>query len=114
MKKALFTLSFLLLNTMLFAQTIIGSWQGELEFSGQKLPLIFNLIGTSENFTATMDSPKQGAKGIPIEKASFINNQLNINSEKLNITFVGTYKDNKIVGKFMQNGLSFVLILDGI
>lgn len=111
MKKALFTLSFLLLNTMLFAQTIIGSWQGELEFSGQKLPLIFNLIGTSENFTATMDSPKQGAKGIPIEKASFINNQLNINSEKLNITFVGTYKDNKIVGKFMQNGLSFDLIL---
>ncbi len=111
MKKLVFTFSFLLLNVMIFAQTIIGSWQGELEFSGQKLPLIFNLSGTSENLIATMDSPKQGAKGIPIEKASFNNNQLNLVSEKLNITYLGIFKDNKITGKFMQSGLSFDLIL---
>lgn len=111
MKKLVFSFSFLLLNVMIFAQSIIGSWQGELEFSGQKLPLIFNLSGTPENLTATMDSPKQGAKGIPIEKANFSNNQLNLNSEKLNITYLGIFKDNKITGKFMQSGLSFDLIL---
>ncbi|WP_300669322.1 alpha/beta fold hydrolase [Soonwooa sp.] len=110
MKKYFLVLSFLF-AILMNAQNIIGSWQGELEFSGQTLPLIINLSGTSENPTATMDSPKQGAKGIPIEKASFINNQLNLNSEKLHITFVGTYKDNKISGKFMQNGLSFDMTL---
>lgn len=111
MKKLVLTFSFLLLNVMILAQTIIGKWQGELEFSGQKLPLIINLGGTPENLKATMDSPKQGAKGIPIEKANLLGNQLNLVSEKLNITYLGIFKDNKITGKFMQSGLSFDLVL---
>ena len=111
MKKLVLTFSFLLLNVMILAQTIIGKWQGELEFSGQKLPLIINLGGTPENLNATMDSPKQGAKGIPIEKANLLGNQLNLVSEKLNITYLGIFKDNKITGKFMQSGLSFDLVL---
>ncbi len=111
MKKLVLTFSFLLLNVMILAQTIIGKWQGELEFSGQKLPLIINLGGTPENLKATMDSPKQGAKDIPIEKANFLGNQLNLVSEKLNITYLGIFKDNKITGKFMQSGLSFDLVL---
>ncbi|WP_313215944.1 alpha/beta hydrolase [Soonwooa sp.] len=111
MKKLVLTFSFLLLNVMILAQTIIGKWQGELEFSGQKLPLIINLGGTPENLNATMDSPKQGAKDIPIEKANFLGNQLNLVSEKLNITYLGIFKDNKITGKFMQSGLSFDLVL---
>ena len=111
MKKQFLILPFLLTVVFINAQNIIGSWKGEIEFSGQKLTLIFNLTGSPDNLKATMDSPMQGAKDIPIQKASFIGKQLNINAENLGITYLGILKDNKIYGKFMQNGLSFDLIL---
>ena len=41
-----------------------GSWNGELDVMGTKLPLVFNFSPNG----CTMDSPSQNAKGIPAEK----------------------------------------------
>ena len=41
-----------------------GAWNGELNVMGTKLPLVF----TFSTEGCTMDSPSQGAKGIPAEK----------------------------------------------
>ena len=43
------------------AQT--GTWSGKLDVQGTKLSLVFHLDGDNP----TMDSPDQGAKGIPIQ-----------------------------------------------
>ena len=56
---------------VLFSQEIIGSWAGELEVSGTKLPLIFNIKQKDAELITTMDSPMQGAKDIPITKTNF-------------------------------------------
>lgn len=49
------------------AQT--GTWSGKLDVQGTKLSLVFHLDGDNP----TMDSPDQGAKGIPvlIERKSY-------------------------------------------
>lgn len=44
------------------AQNISGTWNGELNAGIQKIPLVLNL---TTNGKCTLDSPQQGAKGIP-------------------------------------------------
>ena len=67
MKKFLFFV-FLLCSTLTFSQEIEGGWTGTLTVKGMELPLVFNFTKTATGYTATMDSPKQGAKGIPAHR----------------------------------------------
>lgn len=76
MKKSFFLFVFVLLFTPFFGQEIIGSWAGELDIQGTKLPIIFNIKSNETGFTTTMDSPAQGAKDIPIAKTTFEKNEL--------------------------------------
>ena len=53
------------------AQSIIGSWNGILEIQNQQLKVVFNIEETENGYSVTMDSPDQGAKGIPVEEITF-------------------------------------------
>ncbi len=50
-----------------FSQDISGSWKGVLTVQGQEIPLLFNLKDDSGVLSSTMDSPSQGATGIPMD-----------------------------------------------
>ena len=60
------------------AQDITGEWNGVLSVQGMKLRLVFHVTKTDAGYTATMDSPDQGAKGIPMTSARFENNVLTL------------------------------------
>jgi uncharacterized protein len=111
MKTKIFTFTFLLVSIFTFAQEITGSWQGELEVQGTKIPLIFNITEEGSNLTSTMDSPKQGAKGIPVTKTTFSNNEILLEATNLMITYKGTLQEDKIDGLFIQNKIELPLIL---
>ena len=51
---------FLAVLPIAFAQT--GTWSGKLNVQGTQLPLVFHL-----DESPTMDSPDQGARGIPVQ-----------------------------------------------
>lgn len=53
----------ILLSAISFAEAQTGTWSGKLDVQGRKLSLVFHLDGDQP----TMDSPDQGAKGIPIQ-----------------------------------------------
>ena len=65
MKRLALLLLYLLLPLSLLAQE--GTWSGKLDVGGQKLRLVFHLTQQAEGWRATMDSPDQGAKGIPVD-----------------------------------------------
>jgi uncharacterized protein len=44
---------------------IDGTWMGTLETGAVKLRVVFHLVNTEDGLIATMDSPDQGAKGLP-------------------------------------------------
>ena len=44
----------------------VGDWQGSLQVGPQSLPLIVHLTQGADGLEATMDSPAQGAMGIPV------------------------------------------------
>lgn len=95
----------------LFSQEIQGSWAGNLSIQGSQLPLIFNIQKNGDLFQTTLDSPMQGAKGIPIKETTFVNNELQIAVANLNLKFTGLFKGETIEGTFVQNGGSFPLLL---
>ncbi|NMR34335.1 beta-lactamase family protein [Chryseobacterium aquaticum] len=106
----IFLFSFLIFNSI-FAQQIVGSWKGELEIQGNKLPLIINIKQESNNYISTLDSPLQGAEGIPLDKTSFSDHVLTFENAAMNATFKGTVNDSEIIGTFNQNGMSIPLTL---
>jgi len=95
----------------LFAQEIQGTWEGNLSVQGTKLPLLFNIQKNGEFYLSTLDSPMQGAKGIPLKETIYVNNELKINAPNLGLKFSGLLKDETIDGTFIQNGASFPLVL---
>lgn len=51
-------------------QDITGEWNGVLKVQGVQLRLVFHVQKTGTGYAATMDSPDQNAKGIPVTSAS--------------------------------------------
>ena len=74
------TFSFLLIAFLtsipLTAQDISGQWNGALKVQGTQLRLVINITKTADGYSATMDSPDQGATGIPINSTTFENSKL--------------------------------------
>jgi len=66
MKKIAFLTLLFLTTLTAFAQDITGDWNGALKVQGIQLRLVFHITKTDTGYTATMDSPDQGAKGIPV------------------------------------------------
>ena len=84
-----------------------GAWNGELNIMGTKLPLVFNF--STEG--CTMDSPSQGAKGIPAEKTIKDDGTIKITVAMIGATFEGKMDNNEIKGTFIQNGFPIPLTL---
>lgn len=94
------------------AQDITGEWNGVLSVQGMKLRLVFHVSKTDAGYSATMDSPDQGAKGIPMTSARFENKVLTLEHGLAQIVYAGTVDGtDSIAGKFTQAGQSFPLTL---
>jgi fermentation-respiration switch protein FrsA (DUF1100 family) len=102
----------LLTSITVKAQDITGQWNGALKVQGTQLRLVFNISKTDNGVSSTMDSPDQGAKGIPTTTTNFENSILKITIANAKIEYQGTLgKDNIIVGTFKQGGQSFPMNL---
>ena len=84
-----------------------GAWNGELNVMGTKLPLVFNFSIEG----CTMDSPSQGAKGIPAEKTIKDDGTIKVSVTMIGATFEGKMDNNEIKGTFIQNGFPIPLTL---
>lgn len=98
-----------------FAQSgIDGTWLGTLDVPGAKLHIVFNITKAANGtFTATMDSPDQGARGIPVDAVTFSDNALHLELKGIMGSFDGTLKADKstIEGNWKQGGMAFPLSL---
>ena len=94
------------------AQEIAGQWNGVLKVQGTQLRVIFNISKADNGYSSTMDSPDQGAKGIPVTSTNFENSTLKLVVSNASIEYEGVLgKDNNIVGNFKQGGQSFPMNL---
>lgn len=93
-------------------QVINGTWKGNLNLPGNvKLPLVFHLQSVNNQLTATMDSPAQNANGTHVDSASFVNNELSVFINLIQMGYKGTLKGDSITGIFSQRGAQLPLVL---
>lgn len=111
---AFFAVSILTQN--LFAQTdLSGAWEGVLAVNEKvKLRIVFNLsLYENESYNATLDSPDQGAKGIPVEGVKVRNDSIFIDVKAVGGKYIGRINGDQksINGIWNQGGQSFELLL---
>jgi hypothetical protein len=107
--KSLFISLFLIITGFISAQDVIGDWNGALKVGGMQLRLVFHITKTDAGYSATMDSPDQGAKGIAMSKAAFENRTLTLELDAARIQYSGTLNDAGVItGTFFQ-GQSYPL-----
>lgn len=109
-------LFFLLINKNVFSQhNLEGKWQGNLTVNGVNLRIIFNIQSEDGFLSATMDSPDQGAKGIPTDTVILIDNKLRIEVKKISGFYEGILSsDSLISGSWNQAGSKYYLDLNKI
>lgn len=109
MKKILLLLLILGTSSNSLAQDITGDWYGFLkEF---QLRIVYHIAKTEDGITSTMDSPDQGAAGIPTTETLFENSVLTITASNLGAIFKGELVNEAIVGTFSQGGMEIPLKL---
>lgn len=92
----------------------IGDWQGALSVQGFQLRIVFHVVqSTNGDLGATMDSPDQGANGIPVDSVTYANRALRIILTRLQGVYAGTMEsgDSVLLGTWTQRGASLPLDL---
>jgi pimeloyl-ACP methyl ester carboxylesterase len=91
-----------------------GIWQGTLKVPGQELRIVFTIVQSGENeWKSTLDSPDQGAKGIPVARTLVRGDSLIFDVKAVMGEFRGARdKEGKTVtGTWKQAGMTFTLSL---
>jgi pimeloyl-ACP methyl ester carboxylesterase len=102
--------------TNLFSQDgIVKSWEGTLTVGmGGHLKVVMNITkGSDGKLTATLDSPDQGAKGIPVEIVTLEGDNVKLSSASIGGTYEGKVNNSftQIDGQWKQAGQTFPLVL---
>lgn len=92
---------------------IDGAWQGTLDLGGNKLRVIFHITNTDQGLTATLDSPDQGANGIPVTQVTRSGSSLTMELKGIGGKFEGKIADSlqSIDGTWSQGEGSSPLVL---
>lgn len=103
MKNLFFLICLLVVSVGIFAQDVVGTWHGTLEFPGVKLRLVLHLSEEDGVWQASLDSPDQGAKGIPGSQVKYTGNVLEIEFGSIRAGYKGCLGNDRISGTFTQN-----------
>ena len=101
-----------LMTSQCFSQNIEGSWKGTLDLGLQKLALVFHFQKDNQGkYTCILDSPDQGAKGIPASIEYLSSDSVCVKIQNLDLSYTGKIQNDAIVGSLSQHGMTFPLHL---
>ena len=89
---------------------LLGAWSGKLNVGAMSLTLVLHLEQADGYVKVSLDSPDQGAKGIPAFKEYLSDDSLAVKVETIGMTYRARLKDGKLDGTFSQNGFSTKLV----
>jgi Predicted hydrolases or acyltransferases (alpha/beta hydrolase superfamily) len=110
MKKIVFIAMIVLCALNLEAQAVLGDWYGKISVMNQEMRLNFHITKDADVYSATMDSPDQGAFGIPMESVVYKDGVLTL--KVANIQYDASLDENgNLNGVFRQSVLSADLFM---
>lgn len=92
---------------------IAGTWEGKLTTPNGSLRIVFHITAEADSLSATLDSPDQAVRGIPVSEAHFTENTITMEVARIMGTYTGTVAaDNQTIeGEWKQAGMTFPLHL---
>ncbi len=100
----------LLLNSVwLFATDFKGNWEGRLTLP--PIRVVFHITASVDTLSATMDSPDQGAFGIPMNQVSVSGDTVRLDCAMLKLVYEGVLRKDTISGEFRQGSFAMPLVL---
>jgi len=92
---------------------IDGTWSGTLDTGSIKLRIVFHISNTEDGLIATMDSPDQNLKGMPMTSVTRDAASLKIEAKQISGSFSGKIAadQSSIDGKWSQGGGEVPLLL---
>lgn len=114
MKKSLFVFGLLIASITMFAQDVTGTWNGVLVVPNGQLHIDFHIVAADDGYTATMDSPDQGAYGIPVTLITYEAQEVKITMQDIGLVYTGKLtekNENLIDGTLVQMGQTFEMDL---
>lgn len=112
MKQFITLLLSLSIGLSAYCQDITGTWQGALKIGKQELRIVMHISETKEGLKSTMDSPDQGAKGIPVTSTTYIDGTLKMEIPNAQVVYSGKLNAAGVLeGTFKQAGKNLPLNL---
>ena len=109
MKRFLLSL-LLLLPFVVGAQSLRGDWSGKLSLPMGKLRMVIHLTEEAGRWSATLDSPDQGAYALRADEVHVSGDSLRMELRSLRLTYTAVRtQDDKLSGNFQQGGMSLPL-----
>jgi len=95
------------------ADPLAGTWVGELALGAITIRVVFNVAGAGGTLSATMDSPDQGAKGIPVTAARNDHGSIVLEVKGIGGVYRGTLSGDgsRVEGQWVQGGSTFPVVL---
>ena len=112
MKRFLLTL-LLFFPFIVSAQSLRGDWSGKLSLPMGKLRMVIHLTEEEGRWSATLDSPDQGAYGLRADEVQILGDSLRLELRRLRLTYTAVRtQDDQLVGTFYQGGMSLPLDME--
>ena len=94
-------------------QNAVGDWQGTLDANGTTLHVVVHITEDGGGFKATLDSPDQGATGIPVGSVSVAGSVLKFEVPTVGGSYEGHFSagGQAVDGTWSQGGMSLALVL---
>ncbi len=94
----------LMIGVPAYSADLSGSWQGELDAGGTILPLVLHLEEKDGKQIGSLDSPSQGAYGLPLTKVQFDDDSILIEISGMGIHYEADFRPDsgELVGTFIQ------------
>jgi pimeloyl-ACP methyl ester carboxylesterase len=88
-----------------------GDWKGTIDAGVAKIDLVLHVVKKDNALSATLDSPDQGATGLPIDSISITGKSLRFEMKSLGANYEGVISTDgsHIDGEFSQQGQKFPL-----
>ena len=90
-----------------------GTWLGSLSVGAVSLRIVFNIAPKDGAYAATMDSPDQGARGIPVSGVAAAAGTITLEVKEAAAVYAGSLSADglSIDGSWKQGGAAFPVLL---
>lgn len=107
----LLLLCMLAVCTFGYAQSVVGDWEGTLKTPMGELALVLHLTEQDSKWSATFDSPMQGAFGLKANKVEVNESAIDVEVANLGMRYRAKLVGNELQGEFTQGAAKLPLLL---